>query len=68
VRSRDGCFNPLAPNDATLCRRVIGSIPERSIICVGQLWPFFPKPVGYFVHAFAVFIRVYMENLNLGLS
>jgi len=46
----------------------IGSIPERSIICVGQLWLFFFKPVGYFVHAFAVLIRVPMENLNLDLS
>jgi hypothetical protein len=68
VRSREGCFNPLEPNDATLCRRVIGSIPDRSIICVGQLWPFFSKPVGYFVLAFAVLIRLYKENLNLGLS
>jgi len=32
----------------SLWRRVFGSIPERSIIRGGQLWPFFSETFGFF--------------------
>ena len=52
----------------TLCRRVLGSIPERSIIRVGQLWPFFSETLGYFLNAFASIGKSLLGNLHLGLS
>ena len=52
----------------TVCRKVLGSIPERSIIRDGQLWPFFSETVGYFVHASVSLGKSLRANLHLDLS